>query len=172
MSQNQFSKVFAKKSDSELERVVNSPETYADEARLAAVLELMNRGAATEEVEQLENELSTQLEIEQDVKSFEARFFSKNSIYLWAFLVTPLLIGPFMAYNIWELGNRKGIWPTLGMAVFYIPVLMIVLSILPEELDWLIGIVHMVYAMFFVEWTWKKYLPSFEEYKDSQEGSL
>ena len=161
----------AKKSDSELERVVNSPGTYTEEARLAATLELKNRGTATEVVEQLGVELSTKLEAEAEIKSFEAKFFSKNSIYLWAFLVTPLLIGPFMAFNIWELGNRKGIWAVLGIAVLYIPIMLIILNLLPSELGWLIGFVHMAYAAFFVEWTWKKYLPTFEEFKKVENGS-
>ena len=52
MSQNRFSKVMAKKSDSELERVVNSPSTFAEEARLAAAQELRNRGTVTKEVAQ------------------------------------------------------------------------------------------------------------------------
>ncbi len=161
----------SKKSDSELEKVVNSPEKYAEAAILAAALELKTRGTSTQEVEQLSADLSTKLEAEQEVRSFENKFFSKNSIYLWAFLITPLLICPFMAFNIWDLGNRKGIWTVLGMAVLYIPVMIIILNILPEELGWLIGIVHMAYSAFFVEWTWNKYLPTYEQYTNAQNGS-
>ncbi|MEQ8871988.1 MAG: hypothetical protein RID05_01850 [Cytophagales bacterium] len=157
----------AKKPNSELERVVNSPETYVEKARLAAALELKNRGMANEEIEKLETELSTKFKAEYEVKLFESKLYSKNFIYLWAILITPLLIGLFMALNIWELGNRKGIWTVIGLSVLYFPVMIIILSILPEELDWLIGILHLAYAVFFVEWTWKAYLPTFEEYKNT-----
>ena len=171
MSRNQFSKVMAKKSDSELKRVVNSAETYADEARLAAAVELKSRGAATGEVEQVRSELTNKLEAEREVMLFEAELISKNSIYLWAFVVTPLAVGPFMAFNIWELGNKKGIWAVLGITALYVPVMIIVLSILPEKLTGLVFVVHMAYTVFCVEWTWKKYLPTFEEYRKAQNES-
>lgn len=161
----------AKKSDSDLERVVNSPGTYITEARLAAVLELKNRGTATEKVEQLGSELSSQLKSEQEIKSFEAKIFSKNSIYLWAFFVTPLLVGPFMATNIWTLGNRKGFWLVVLVSIIYLPLIILIANIIPEGLNALaITIFHVFFVILFVEWAWKKYLPTFEKYKKAQNG--
>ncbi|MEQ9287324.1 MAG: hypothetical protein RIG77_10475 [Cyclobacteriaceae bacterium] len=60
--------------------------------------------------------------------------------------------------HLWRstFGNRKAIWAVLAIAVHYIPVMIIIMNILPEEPGWLIGIVHMAYGAFFVEWTWKK----------------
>ena len=99
------------------------------------------------------------------MNEFESKLTSKNTIYLFAFLLTPILIGPYMAFNIWDMGDRKGIWPVIGLSILYFPLTLVLILILPESLVWLSGIFHLAYATFFVEWTWKRYLPTFEEYK-------
>jgi len=165
MRKNQFSAVMANKSDAELTKVINSPATFAEEAQLAAAFELKNRGPISDDVDQLIARLSEKLEAAQEVEEFESKLTSKNTIYLLAFLLTPLVIGPFMAFNIWELGNRKGIWTVLGLAILYVILMVIALAVLPTDLGWMVGIVHLGYGVFFVEWTWKKYLPTFEDYQ-------
>ncbi|WP_339787894.1 hypothetical protein [uncultured Imperialibacter sp.] len=155
----------ANKSDAELVKVINSPATYAEEAQLAAAFELKSRGTTSDAVDRLIAKLTDKLEAEQQVKEFEKKLTSKNTIYFLAFLVTPLVIGPFMAFNIWELGNRKGIWTVLGLTVLYLPLLVIALELLPSDLSWMVGVIHLIYGVFFVEWTWKKYLPTFDEYQ-------
>lgn len=165
MTHNPFTRVMTKKSDLELEQIVINNETYAKEARLAAARELENRGKLTKDANKIKNDISDTIKVEQEIKSYEARFFSKNTIYLWAFILTPLVVGPFMAFNIWDMGTRKGIWTVLLIIVMYIPFISLILAILPSYLDWLVAVVHSGYTVFFVEWTWKKYLPTFEEYK-------
>ena len=161
----------SKKSDSELERVVNSSGTYAEEARLAAALELKNRGMVTEQIAQIGHELEAKIVAERNEQEFKDKFISKNWIYGLSTLLTPLLIGPFMAINIWNLGERRGIWIVLLIAFAYLPLIIFIVELTPEDLIRLaVSFFHLGYVVFFVEWTWKKYLPTYEEHKNAQNG--
>lgn len=172
MSQNRFSKVMAKKSDSELERVVNSPSTFAEEARLAAAQELQNRGTVTKKVAQIGFELETKLEEEQDKQKFNDKFISKNWIYGLVIFFTPLIIGPYLAVNIWNHGKRKGVWTVLFISFIYLPLIFFIIILTPQDLwRFVLSMFHLGYVAFYVEWVWSKYLPTYEEYKNEQNGS-
>lgn len=165
MSFNQFTKVMAKKNSDELRTVLSEKSKYEEQAILAAIIELKKRGESNDELNRQGGELAKKFKEDEEVQKFNDKFFSKRMIYGMAGFLSPLIIGPFMAYNIWNLGNRSGIWTVLLLAFIYLPLIIIVVDIMPSRL---IGIIvplaHLSYVAFFVEWTWKKYLPTYEEY--------
>lgn len=162
----------SKKSDSELERVVKSSGTYAEEARLAAALELKNRGIVTKQIVQIGYELETKLEAEKEEQKFKDKFIPKNWIYGFAGILTPLVVGIFMAINIWSLGERKGIWTVLLIAFAYLPLIIFIVELTPPDINRLVvSFFHLGYVVFFVEWTWKKYIPTYEQHKNAQNRS-
>ena len=130
---------------------------------------MRSRGESNDEVDELTLELATNFKEEQEVKEFKDKFFSKNLIYGLAGFLSPLLIGPFIAVNIWTLGNRKGIWSILFISLGYLPLIFIAAALTPEGLMGLVlTFLHLGYVVFFVEWTWKKYLPTYEQHKEEQ----
>jgi len=168
LSQNRFSAAMSGKSDAELTAIVGNVTNFQEGAILAAALELKRRGAVSSDVEELISKLTPKLQKEREIKEFQAKLISKRIIYAGGFFVMPLIIGPFMAFNIWELGDRKAIWTVLGLSMLYLPVVIIILLVLPEGWNWLITLAHLAYVIAFVEWLWKKYLPTFEEYKNGE----
>ena len=157
----------AKKSIADLEQIIENKDGYQEKAIYAALLELNKRGKLSAENDIFLNDLSQKFQIKKEVEEFEYQLISKKTIYICSLLLTPLIIGPFMSYNIWRLGNKKGIQSVIGYTVLYIPLIIGVIFILPVVL---VPPIHFAYAIFFVEQTWTKYIPTFEEYKRTQDS--
>jgi hypothetical protein len=133
-----FSKVMATKSSAELEVIVVDEENYTEDARLAAIAELNERGNEDSSNIQIENEiLKKQEQREVKHKEFVATQqpkLNRPDIVKYAnyVLLITLFIGvAITAYNLFYYGLVTGIGRRVSYSgwIFYIPFVGVVIAL-------------------------------------------
>ena len=116
MSYYNWNDIMLKKPTNELVRIAKENGKEPEEKVSAAILELKNRGFDTTDYSQI-IEISKKNEPKLDENS--PTLYSDKVIYVFSVLFTVLFGGILFAINLKEIGNKKGIAPSVIFSLLY-----------------------------------------------------
>ncbi|WP_339609934.1 hypothetical protein [uncultured Roseivirga sp.] len=164
--ENSFSHKMAIKSTEELETILKNKSDYQEDAILAAIWELENRGAETSQ--KIGKEIITQIAEKTEQKKKKSNYTSDPSapkLYPWwsigviSALFTPLIGGVMMAMNFKQTNNKKQIPIVLAFSVLFTVMVVFLVNYLRVKYDSttnLTYILNLISAAILSEYFWKK----------------
>ena len=164
--ENSFSQKMAIKSTEELKTILKNKSDYQEDAILAAIWELENRGAKTSQ--KIGKEIITQIAEKTEQKKKKSNYTNDPNapnLYPWwsigviSTLFTPLIGGVMMAMNFKQTNNKKQIPIVLAFSVLFTVMVVFLVNYLRakyESTTNLTYILNLISAAILSEYFWKK----------------
>ncbi|GGG44762.1 hypothetical protein [Bizionia arctica] len=181
MNDNIYIDKFQKKTDSELEAIIEHKEKYNDEALLATIEVLKSRNRESAIFETIETEiqlskeneiLAQKLTIEEDKKnnnisdnSTAPELYSKRVIMVFSVLFSTIFGAVLLMANLKQTGNTKGQMQVLIFGVLYTIGSVVIIDLLKIQSN--LGIIfNFVGVGILTEYFWNKYIGKEVEHKN------
>jgi len=146
----------ASKSDEELMNILESKDSFDDQAILAATWELDKRNLSNDSSSQLQETITTKIEV-QESKQKNSPTIPKVAIYLTSFLLTPLFGSILLIVNIVELKKWNALWIIVPFAIIYTVLSLIVYNLFSYHFGVII-IANALGGVIISEVLWNKYI--------------
>lgn len=171
MIDNTFKRTFQHKTNEELILIVEDEASYIDEARLAAIQMLKERGADVAKLETKEANLAAAITKQKEIKAEEKakeviaflekeakipQLYSKRIILTFCILFSTLFGAALLAYNLKATGKKHGVVQVILFAIFYVLGGMLVSVALKTEMTTII--LNVIAGFILTEYYWNKYL--------------
>lgn len=176
MRTNSFTNIMSKKSNAELETIIQEKSNYTEEAIQAVIWELENRDliekdeikleVTSKNIEQIEDNISDNVD-EKNASSFEEfetlTLYSKNAILGFSIFFSTLFGAVLLMSNLKAVKKPKERMQLLVFAVVYTMLSVVLLNYLPKSYFTTL-IFNLLGYMILTEFFWNKYLGKDIEY--------
>jgi hypothetical protein len=180
MRTNSFTRVMNKKSNTELETIIQGKSNYTDEAIQAVIWELENRNliekdeikleVTSKNIEQIENHISEKVD-KKSTNSFEEfetpTLYSKKAILGFAIFFSTLFGAVLLMSNLKTLKKPKERMQVLVFAVAYTMLSVVLLNYLPK-MYFTTLIFNLLGYMVLSEFFWNNYIGKDLQYQKKQ----
>jgi hypothetical protein len=180
MRTNSFTNIMSKKSNAELETIIQEKSKYTEEAIQAVIWELENRNliekdeikleVTSKNIEQIEDNISDKVD-EKNTSSFEEfetpALYSKNAILGFSIFFSTLFGAVLLMSNLKALKKPKERMQVLVFAVVYTMLSVVLLNYLPK-MYFTTLIFNLLGYVILSEFFWNNYLGKGLQYKKKQ----
>ncbi|KYG81874.1 hypothetical protein EV198_2476 [Roseivirga ehrenbergii] len=173
--ENSFSHKMATKSTEELETILKNKRDYQEDAILAAIWELENRGAETSQ--KIGEEITTEITKKKEQKKRVSNYTTDPNapeLYPWwsigviSVLFTPLIGGIMMAMNFKKANIKKQIPIVLAFSILFTVMVAFIVNYVRTEYNstanWA-NILNLIGAAILSEYFWKQKIGNDFEYR-------